>query len=126
MSVRFDYDTRRDPPAPVLPVRLGTPGEETSYSLIALVDTGADTTVIPLEVATRLRLPRVGEVAVRGVGGTRHRAAIHTVMVEVAGFRDSVEAIALGGEGLIGRDLLNRWVVTLRGPEQAMEVEVVS
>jgi len=126
MTVRVGYDTHRDPPAPVLPVRLGTPGEEVSYSLVALVDSGADTTVIPVEVANRLRLPRVGEIGIRGVGGIRQRAQIHTVMVEVAGFRGSVEAIALGGEGLIGRDLLNRWVVTLRGPEQAMEVEVVS
>lgn len=124
MSARFDYDGKRDPPAPVLPVRLATPDEEPSYSLIALVDSGADTTVIPLEVATRLRLPRVGEVAVRGVGGARQRATIYMVMVEVAGFRGPVEAIGLGQEGLIGRDLLNRWVVTLRGPQQVMEVEV--
>lgn len=124
MSARFDYDSKRDPPAPVLPVRLATPGEEPSYSLFALVDSGADTTVIPLEVATRLRLPRVGEIAVRGVGGAKLHASIYVAMVEVAGFRGPVEAIGLGQEGLIGRDLLNRWVVTLRGPQQAMEVEV--
>lgn len=124
MSVRFNYDSVRDPPAPVLPVRLAPPGEEPSYSLIALVDTGADTTVIPQEVATRLRLPRVGEIGVRGVGGVRQRATVYVVMVEVAGFRAPVEAIALGQEGLIGRDVLNRWVVTLRGPQQVMEVEV--
>lgn len=125
MTVRVGYDKLRDPPAPVLPLRLGAPGEELSLSLVALVDSGADTTVIPVEVVSRLRLPRVGEIGIRGVGGVRQRAQIHTVMVEVAGFRGSVEAIALGSEGLIGRDLLNRWVVTLRGPEQAMEVEVV-
>jgi predicted aspartyl protease len=125
MSVRVGYDTNRDPPAPVLPMRLGTPGEELSYSLVALVDSGADTTVIPLEVANRLRLPRVSDIGIRGVGGLRQRAQIHSVVVEVAGFRGSIEAIALGSEGLIGRDLLNRWVVTLRGPEQAMEVDVV-
>jgi predicted aspartyl protease len=125
MSIRVGYDTNRDPPAPVLPMRLGTPGEELSHSLVALVDSGADTTVIPLEVANRLRLPRISEIGIRGVGGLRQRAQIHSVVVEVAGFRGSIEAIALGSEGLIGRDLLNRWVVTLRGPEQAIEIELV-
>lgn len=127
MTLRIEYDKLRAPPAPVLPMRLGAPGpEELSYSMVALVDTGADTTVIPEEVAHRLRLPRVGEIGVRGVGGIRQRAQIHAVMVEVAGFRVSVEAIALGSEGLVGRDLLNRWVVTLRGPEQEMDVDVPS
>lgn len=124
MTLRIGYDKLRAPPAPVLPMRLGAPGQELSYSMVALVDTGADTTVIPEEVAHRLRLPRVGEIGVRGVGGVRQRAQIHTVMVEVAGFRVAVEAIALGSDGLVGRDLLNRWVVTLRGPEQEMQVDV--
>lgn len=124
MSQQFGYDTRRDPPAPVLPIRIGKPGTEPTLALIALVDSGADSTVIPSDVAKRLGLPVVEQIKVTGVGGVTQRASMHAAEVDTTGFRGLIRVIGLGQEALLGRDLLNQWVVTLRGPEQVMDVEV--
>lgn len=91
---------------------------------MALVDTGADSTVIPEELARRLQLPIAGRVRVRGVGGVSHIVPVHSLAVELAGFRDIIRVIALGAETLVGRDLLNRWVATLRGPQRVLQIDV--
>lgn len=119
----YRYDARRHPPAPVLPIRLGHPNTEPALVLTALVETGADATVIPADVAAQLRLPQVDEMWIRGVGGFTQRASIHSAVVEVAGFRDALHVIALGEETLVGRDLLNRWVATLDGPRGLMKIQ---
>ncbi len=123
MTTRFAYDLKRNPPAPILPVRLGRPGADPHLFLTALVDTGADATVIPQALAGQLDLPVLGEVIIGGTGGVRQRATVHAAVLEVAGSPWPAEVIALGAEPLLGRDLLNRWVVTLRGPDQILDVQ---
>ncbi len=123
MRVHVAYDPHRTPPAPILPIRLGRPGAEPNVLLVALVDTGADATVIPPALAMRLDLPILAEVAVAGTGGFSQRARVHAAVVEVGGSQWPIQVLALGGEALVGRDLLNQWVVTLRGPAQILEVE---
>ncbi|MDQ7830016.1 MAG: hypothetical protein QN122_06030 [Armatimonadota bacterium] len=117
----FPYDARRSPPAPVLPVRLGPPRTEPATAVAALVDSGADITVFPEGLPQALGLPRVSEVTVRGVAGTA-RVPVYAAEVEAAGRRQIVEVVGLGGEALLGRDLLNRWVVTLDGPRRTMHL----
>lgn len=123
MRARFQYDVQRDPPAPALPIAIGPPGGEPTLVLGALVDTGADITVIPRDTAARLRLPIIAHVRIGGVGGFTRQASIHAAVVEAASFRRNMNVIALGNEVLVGRDLLNQWNVILRGPERVLEVE---
>jgi len=123
VRIRVAYDPQRTPPAPILPIRLGRPGTEPNVLLVALVDTGADATVIPPALAMRLDLPILAEVAVAGTGGFSHRARVHAAVVEVGGSQWPIQVLAVGGEALVGRDLLNQWVATLRGPAGILEVE---
>jgi predicted aspartyl protease len=88
----------------------------------ALVDSGADITVVPEGVPEALGLPQIGELTVRGIGGTR-RVPVYAAEVEVAGWRRVVEVVAVGGVALLGRDVLNAWVVTLDGPRRALCVK---
>ncbi len=123
MTARFAYNLTRNPPAPMLPIRLGRPGADPNVLLTALVDTGADATIIPRALARRLDLPVLTEVAIGVTGGLSQRATVHAAVIEVAGARWPAQVIALGGEPLIGRDLLNQWVVTLRGPDQVLDLQ---
>lgn len=123
MKVQVTYDLQRNPPAPVLPMRIGRPGADPAVLLVALVDTGADATVIPSALARRLDLPMVADVAVAGPGGFSQRAGVHSAMVEVGGLQWPVRVLAVGNEPLVGRDLLNEWVATLRGPAGILEIE---
>jgi len=117
----FPYDTHRSPPAPVLPVRLGPPRAEPATAVAALVDSGADVTVLPEGLPQALGLPQVGEVTVRGVAGTA-RVPVFAARVEAAGRRWIAEVVGVGGEALLGRDLLNHWVVTLDGPRRSLHL----
>ncbi len=90
--------------------------------LTFLVDTGADISVVPDAVARELRLPAVGQITVRGVGGSLRGARVCAAEVEAGGVRSLVEVVAMGEEALVGRDLLNRWTVTLHGPQHVMDL----
>ena len=91
----------------------------------ALVDTGADMSVIPVRLARDLRLPVVGELRVRGVTGSE-RVLLYGVELEIAGIRVPVQAAGIGTQMLVGRDVLNRWTLRFRGPEEILEVEAAA
>src|SRR3989304_5709344 len=75
----------RPPPAPVLPVRLGAPGVEPTVFLVALVDTGADLSVVPEQGPAQAHPPRGGETRIRGAGGSQRRVPLFAAAVEAAG-----------------------------------------
>ena len=117
---RFPYDATLVPPAPVVPVRIAVPVGEEAVALSALVDTGADCTLVPEHIARRLRLPLVDRARIAGVTGEERSASVYAARIEVTGFSILTKVAALGGEAILGRDLLNRWVATLDGPAGAV------
>ncbi|MEA2626393.1 MAG: hypothetical protein QOD06_2438 [Candidatus Binatota bacterium] len=116
MTRRFVYDESADPPAPVLPLLLAAPESEESVLVTALVDTGADCTLVPADVVRRLRLPVVDRLLVEGLGGATRRAPVHLALVRVAGDRCLARVVAFEREAILGRDLLNRLTLSLDGP----------
>ncbi len=123
MNARFQYDVKQDPPAPVVPVRVGTTGGPWEAAVPFLVDSGADISVIPVRLARELELPLMGEMMVEGATGRRTRVPIYRAELEIAGVPLSVQVAGLGRETLIGRDVLNRWTLVLRGRAGELEVE---
>jgi predicted aspartyl protease len=116
LKAGFPYDGRLDPPGPVLPVRIATPGSESAVVLEVLLDTGADCTLVPRALARTLGLPAVDQVWVEGVGGSARRATVHAARVEFGGVRCLARVVGFGDEAVLGRDLLNRVVALLDGP----------
>lgn len=125
MTRRFPYDRTRSPAAPVLPVRFGRAGAPASAAAAALVDSGAELSVMPERLARSLRLPVIGEVTVQGVAGAR-RARIYRAELEVNGIGLSIEVAGVGTHTLLGRDVLNRWTLILRGPAGELEIATAS
>jgi predicted aspartyl protease len=110
------YDEGFDLPAPVVPLRIAAPGSDQGAVLQFLVDTGADCTLVPSEVARALRLPAVDQIWIEGLGGTARRATVHAARVEFARIVTLARIVAYSGEAILGRDLLNRAVTLLDGP----------
>lgn len=123
MTAKLRYSTEYDPPAPVVPVRLGSPSGGAGALVVALIDTGADVTVMPLAVVQNLALPVVATTRIAGVVGAT-RANVHAGILEVAGTSKMIELVALGAEGILGRDVTNHWVLSLDGPRRALEIRV--
>lgn len=122
MTSRFVYAANLDPPGPVIPVRISAPRATDAVMLPMIVDTGADCTLVPGEIVRRLALPQVDVVGISGVGGGKQRATVHAALVELAGLPVVARIVAFAGEAILGRDLLNRLVVTLDGPGRTVSV----
>jgi hypothetical protein len=119
---RFAYDRTQSPAAPILPIKIRAPGGKTAAAE-GILDTGSDISVLPARLARDLRLLVVGEVAVHGVTGSE-RVKLYTTEMEIDGVTVTVEAVGMGTHTLIGRDVINRWTIVLRGPQQMLELEV--
>jgi hypothetical protein len=116
MIGEYPYDGSRTPPAPVVPLAVMPPGGGDAVALQMLVDSGADLTVVPTGTAVRARLPRIGALTIRGVGGRTSSVPLYAARLLIGDAEVLVEAAELGSDGLLGRDVLNAWVVTLDGP----------
>lgn len=119
MRVRYSEDY--DPPAPVVSVRLGSPSGGSGVHVVALVDTGADMTVMPVAAVESLSLPVVAITGIAGVAGAT-QASVHAGLIDVLGSSILAEVVALGDEAIVGRDILNRSVLMLDGPRRVLEV----
>jgi len=91
--------------------------------LRALVDTGAECTLVPFEVADVLQLPVVDEMSIQGIGGEARRPLVHAARVEFAGVECLARVVAFGREAILGRDLLNRTLVELDGPRLSLSFD---
>lgn len=126
---KFSYNaTLFSPPAPALKIELRSPAmSETSTPemVIALIDTGADISCIPLELVRRLNLKEVDSIRF-GRADEREEAfeerkvySVHLtvpllppILVRVAPLKNSPYAI-------LGRDFINNWLLKLNGRDLA-------
>ncbi len=130
------------PPAPILRVSLFHPDQdrdslrdskaERIYELDAFLDTGADTTLIPLEAVSILRLPLLDErVPVMGVGGAVTNGFLCRSRIQLGEIwfpsmkLVACEAMVVGGRDqmIIGRDILNQCCVKFNGKRQQFSFE---
>jgi len=116
-----------DPPAPALEVSLTIPGPVAYGQIVkslALIDSGADMTVIPKWVTQQLHLKYVDEVLVSGYDGVTKKTFVYSVKIIFDNLGDFIiKAVASENEHiLIGRDILNRWLLFLKGRNRIFEV----
>lgn len=119
--IQVPYDRRLDPPAPMLPLAVSLPASASRLQLVGLVDTGADITVIPEDLAKQ-HLPVAGTVPVCGVTGTVEHTILYRAEIHVEGARRVLTVAGFGQETIVGRDLLRTMIVHLDGPAQQMTV----
>jgi len=82
----FPYSARYQPPMPAVEIALGAP--EADYSLgplPAILDTGADITVVPQEYLIRLDAPIVAGGYLRSPWGERQSVKIYEVNLRIQG-----------------------------------------
>lgn len=97
----------------------GIEADDPLEEIVALVDSGADATMIPVDILQRVGAlyhePRI----MRGVTGHRLTVDIYLVHVQIGPYRIAgIEAIGMLNttEAIIGRDVLNQLELTLHGP----------
>jgi len=129
MAFSQAYERRSyDPPMPVLDIGVRRPGASVPAATVeAVVDTGADGTLLPLDVLEQAGAIFVDRAYLRGITGQRQAVDLYLATIHLGRFRiTGVRAAALppGEAAILGRDVLNQLDIALRGPASVTEVFV--
>jgi predicted aspartyl protease len=108
-----------DPPAPSLLLNLSHPVTGAKVgNASALADSGADQMVIPSGLIDELGLPKLDQELVRGFDGAPQILDVYAIVLRVrdlAPIEIKVIASPRVTYAIVGRDVLNRYTVTLDG-----------
>lgn len=91
----------------------------------ALIDTGADATLIPLDILKSIEARRVDTKFARNADSTRYAVRLYSVKVTIGPYTVyGLDAVAneKTSEVILGRDALNQLVVKLDGITQLTEI----
>lgn len=122
----YPYNRRYQPAMPVVELALNKSGGSRSDKLhLAVVDSGADGTLVPVNLLEEIGARQVGTARIRGILGESQVADIFLVSLRIGPhLLGAVRAIA-GAEGdeiILGRNVLNQLVVTLNGLASTVEI----
>lgn len=112
------------PPAPAFNVTISFRGH--SISDRGLIDSGSDYTIISRRIANALMLETVGDEDLTGATGDSENSCLHTATVEFLGFRFEnfpIHSMKRDDFILIGRDIINSYLVRLNGPSQEFSID---
>jgi predicted aspartyl protease len=119
MPIRFDYDNNFIPAMPI--AQIVVRHREKQVRLSALLDSGADGTMIPRRILQEINAPYQEQLVMRGVTGESEIVDTYLVVIEIGPYTTyGIQAIAIGDyeEAIIGRDVMNNLVITLDGLAQ--------
>lgn len=126
--LHYNYNRAVNPPAPFVHVTLARTGPATGAAgeWPAKIDTGADTTVIPLAAVNALGLVQISRVSATGFAGVVTEVGVYPVLLSLRGIPPvplAVLAVDREEYALLGRDVLNRHRIVLDGPNLAIDIE---
>jgi len=124
---RYRYNQQVKPPAPFAYASVSATAEGApSLECPAQLDTAADLSVVPRRIVDQLQLDRLGEFETLGFGGHVMTMPTFLVRIQLRGLPSQVVEVLASREEpyvLLGRDVLNRFRVTLDGPNLMLEIE---
>jgi hypothetical protein len=120
-----DYDFSYDPAMPVLEIRIGRNASDLPITLTAIMDTGADATIVPIQYIRRLRSRRRRLKWLLSVTGERYQVGVFPLAVQI-GITRPLYLDVVGSERIdeiiVGRDVLNQYIITLNALGGFVEV----
>ena len=125
MSSDFPYDFAYDPPAPICRVTISSAATDRKIQLQAIVDSGADATIVPTSYLREISARRTFEAMLRSQWGERRVVFLYLVDLQIGPLTQPgvfVVGDNQGDEMILGRDVLNNLIVTLHGPRKLTQI----
>jgi len=126
-DIEFDYNRSIfSPPAPVVLAEWRSPANPNAPNparLPALIDSGAFCSVVPLSLIDSLRLCQVDEIEAGGYDDKEENfevKPVYSIHLTISQLQPIfAEVIPKDSEdyAIIGRDVINEWLLTLDGPK---------
>lgn len=124
--MNYHYSRNYFPSAPIIEVTLIAVAEALRVGpLPALVDSGADGTIIPINHLNEIHAPPTEEMVIRSQWGERYRVMLYLVDMQIGDLTFPGLEVAgdeIANEIIVGRDILNRLRILLNGPKEMVEV----
>ncbi len=120
------YDTSTQPPALFIKFDVVSPQDSTQRrSTQGLLDTGAEVSVLPVEILTALQIPKASSMSVESWDGSPTPVTTYIVTLGIADAHlDSIEVVAAQMPyAILGRDVLNHFILTLNGKDLTFELQ---
>jgi predicted aspartyl protease len=124
--MKYPYDTHYEPPFPTVQVILDNieDGEKTGR-LPGLLDTGADGSMVPVDVLRQILAPAISESRIRSHWGEWRSVQLFVVDIVIDGLRLPgvwVVGDEQGDEIVLGRNVINMLRILLDGPANQTDV----
>lgn len=114
------------PAAPWCPIYLGAGGREPGFGpLEAVIDTGADMSVVPISYLRQVGAQRIGDGRARSLWGDARSVGVYAVSLRLEALHlNALRVLAddRGDEIVLGRIVLNRLGILLDGPSAMLEI----
>jgi len=126
MQISFEYDRTYIPPFPIVDFTVSAMKDGPRQTIQGLIDSGSDITQIPLSVLRAIGARDVDDRWVRDASGLRIPVAIYMVQLQIGvSVLPGVEVVGRTGsnETIVGRDVLNQFIVTLNGLANVTEIQ---
>ena len=120
------YDSSAQPPAPFIEFEVVSPQDSTQRRPVqGLLDTGAEVSVLPAEILTALQIPKASNMSVESWDGSPTLVTTYIVTLAIADAHlDSIEVVAAPRpHAILGRDVLNHFILTLNGKDLTFELQ---
>ena len=121
----YNYDTTYNSAMPMAEIVIGRAMNGPFLSLLALVDSGADATLIPISYLRQIRARLSRKTWMRGTTGERILIDLYPISLRLGSFMQAhleVVGDTENNEIILGRDVLNHLSVTLNGPASSVEI----
>lgn len=122
-----EYNTDFYPALPEIEIQVRRRVAEEAVMLTAIVDSGADATMMPMRVLQQLKARKLDTVWLQGVAGGRYQVDLYALAVQIGDYRPiyvDVVGSERGNEIIVGRDFLNHFAVMLNGLAGIVEVSI--
>lgn len=123
----FSYNENYFPAMPVMELEVDGYSDRASVLLTALIDSGADGTMIPIDILEAVDALFEDTVHMRGVLGESELVDRYTIAIRIGSITlHGIHAVSVstGDEAIIGRDVLNFLAMTLNGPAHMTQIEI--